>query len=111
MKTEYRLSKHRFYELKHFCLQYPEWEALYSKSDGWAEETGKNKGDTTSRHGIRRADLAYKMELIREAAQFCRQRERDIFEYVTSGKYSGRTDEEFWHYYRIFFWELAKLRS
>ena len=22
----YWISKHRFYELKHFCLQYPEWE-------------------------------------------------------------------------------------
>ena len=24
-KNPYALSKHRYYELKHFCLQYPEW--------------------------------------------------------------------------------------
>ena len=25
-KNPYWISKHRFYELKHFCLQYPEWK-------------------------------------------------------------------------------------
>lgn len=24
-KNPYYISKHRYYELKHFCLQYPEW--------------------------------------------------------------------------------------
>ena len=28
-RNPYRLSKHRFYELKHFCLQYEEWRKLY----------------------------------------------------------------------------------
>ena len=25
-KSPYYISRHRFYELKHFCLQYPEWK-------------------------------------------------------------------------------------
>lgn len=25
-KNKYWISKHRYYELKHFCLQYPEWK-------------------------------------------------------------------------------------
>ena len=25
-KNKYWISKHRFYELRHFCLQYREWE-------------------------------------------------------------------------------------
>ena len=29
-KSEYWLPKHRYYELKHYCLQYPEWKHLYS---------------------------------------------------------------------------------
>lgn len=30
---EYHISKHRYYELKHFCLQYPEWKKIiFSKS-------------------------------------------------------------------------------
>lgn len=28
------IDKHRYYELKHFCLQYPEWKKLYSEIDG-----------------------------------------------------------------------------
>ena len=28
--NKYWISKHRYYELKHFCLQYPEWQKEYS---------------------------------------------------------------------------------
>lgn len=30
-KNKYWISKHRYYELKHFCLQYPEWKKVYSE--------------------------------------------------------------------------------
>jgi len=30
-KNKYWISRHRYYELKHYCLQYPEWKKLYSK--------------------------------------------------------------------------------
>ena len=114
MKTEYELSKHRFYELKHFCLQYPEWESLYSMLDGWPEEIGKNEGDTTSRDGIRRADLAWKMELIRETAiDACGDYAQSIFEYVILGIKPKLTSDQtdFWYYYRKFFWELSRRRG
>lgn len=29
--NKYWISKHRYYELKHFCLQYPEWKSLYDE--------------------------------------------------------------------------------
>lgn len=32
-KNRYWLPKHRFYELQHFCLQYPEWEKMYKTLD------------------------------------------------------------------------------
>ncbi len=28
-KNKYYIDKHRYYELKHFCLQYPEWKQTY----------------------------------------------------------------------------------
>lgn len=28
-KNQYWIDKHRYYELKHFCLQYPRWRRLY----------------------------------------------------------------------------------
>lgn len=33
MKNKYWIDKHRYYELKHFCLQYPEWKKAYADFD------------------------------------------------------------------------------
>ena len=104
MKTEYQLSKHRFYELKHFCLQYPEWKILYEDADGWSGE-----GDTTSRDGIRRADLKTRMEAVETAARLCGDWERDILLAVTTGKLPK--DPAFWSVYRMFFWALSRIRN
>lgn len=30
-KNKYWIDKHRHYELKHFCLQYPEWKRAYTE--------------------------------------------------------------------------------
>lgn len=30
-KNKYHIDKHRYYELKHFCLQYPMWKQLQSE--------------------------------------------------------------------------------
>ena len=32
-KNKYYIDKHRYYELKHFCLQYTEWKKSYSTFD------------------------------------------------------------------------------
>ena len=114
MKSEYKLSKHRFYELKHFCLQYPEWEHLYSQLDGWAKESGSNESDTTSRDGIRRADLMWKMELVRETCRdICGPYECEVFDYVILGigPQLSSDQKDFWYYYRKFFWELSRRRG
>lgn len=29
-KNQYYISKHRYYELKHYCLQYPEYKKIYN---------------------------------------------------------------------------------
>lgn len=50
-KNKYWLSKHRYYELKHFCLQYPEWKRVYHDLDGLparsASVTGFTRGGQT----------------------------------------------------------------
>ena len=33
-KNKYWISKHRHYELKHFCLQYPEWKKICALQTG-----------------------------------------------------------------------------
>lgn len=32
-KNRYWIDKHRYYELKHFCLQYPTWKKAHSSLD------------------------------------------------------------------------------
>lgn len=34
-KNMYRLEKHRYLELRHFCLQYPQWKRQYLQIDGY----------------------------------------------------------------------------
>ena len=114
MTTEYKLSKHRFYELKHFCLQYPEWKQLYSDRDGWSEEISKNEGDTTSKDGITRAELRKNIDLIMRT---CRDtgynRWTVLCAYVTGTlkvPYPGEA-ELFYYYYHKFFWLLSQRRG
>lgn len=37
-KNPCRIPKHRYYELKHFCLQYPDWKKALVLLDGWNTE-------------------------------------------------------------------------
>lgn len=100
MTTEYSISKHRYYELKHFCLQYNDWKRLYLEANGWSGD-----GDTTSRDGIRRGDLKSYIELI----EFCSQLTGyDILPYVTDDKLTIPAELRY-AYYR-FFWELSRRR-
>ena len=56
-KNEYWISRHRYYELKHFCLQYKEWvksylglkETLITSSKG--DQSGVNGTDTSDPTG------------------------------------------------------------
>lgn len=48
-KNKYWIPKHRYYELKHFCLQYPEWRNLYfSLGDGSSVDLAKPRGSNES---------------------------------------------------------------
>lgn len=38
-KNKYWISRHRYYELKHFCLQYPLWKKSCAELDGLARRS------------------------------------------------------------------------
>lgn len=57
-KNPFWIGKHRYYELKHFCLQYPIWKRARSSLDGLSKrpadlqvfvKSGQMKGDPTER--------------------------------------------------------------
>ena len=100
MKIEYELSKHRYYELKHFCLQYSKWKLDYLNADGWS-----GNGDTTSRDGIKRGDLKTYIEMVESCARLTGG---DILPYVTEEGLNLPPEKRY--FYRRFFWELSRKR-
>jgi hypothetical protein len=114
MTSEYALSKHRFYELKHFCLQYPEWLKAYNDADGYSDEAGKNEGDTTSKDGMTRAELWKNIRLVQKACHDTGYNHWGVLlAYVTGTlkvPYPGEK-ELFFFYYRKFFYILSKRRA
>ncbi len=37
-RSKYWIEKHRYYELKHFCLQYPLWRKAHAGLDGFSKK-------------------------------------------------------------------------
>ena len=76
-KNKYYIDKHRHYELKHFCLQYPEWKRAYADFDNPAVSlssiervsTSNIPGDPTATRAMMKARYAEKMALIEKAAK------------------------------------------
>lgn len=128
-KNKYRIDRHRYYELRHFCLQYPNWLEFYSKLDGYSavhytQAKSANTGapaDTVPETVEKRESVKRRMDLVEEAAK-----RTDavigpyIFRAVTTGlsyehlraKYSmpcGKS--QYYDLYRKFFWILDRIRQ
>ena len=73
-KNKYWISKHRQYELKHFCLQYPTWKQEYaelsyiSTSVVGRTRSSNTPGDPTSNLVIKRSYYKDRIELIEKVA-------------------------------------------
>ena len=75
-KNPYWIGKHRYYELKHFCLQYPIWKKAYAALDGLSKrpqdlevfvKSGQLTSDPTARCAESRLFFADRMELVEQA--------------------------------------------
>lgn len=126
-KNKYWIDKHRHYELKHFCLQYPSWKKAYNSLDGFE---GRNKdvyckvttpSDPTGKVVEMRTVYLERMELVKRIAyEADRELGSYIFVAVTEGlsytylrtKLSipcGR--DMYYDRYRRFFWLLSQARA
>lgn len=128
-KNKYYIDKHRYYELKHFCLQYNEWKKAYAScSDAviFASKiermtSGNTPSDITAKYGMMKAHYDRRIKLIEKCAK-----ESDDFLYpyllkaVTEGlaythlktRYDipcGR--DMYYDRYRKFFWLLSEMRD
>ena len=76
VRSPYHIPKHRMLELKHFCLQYPEWKRLYLESVECSGVSGKlgeactdvEWSDPTGKTAIFKESLAKNMNLVEEVA-------------------------------------------
>ena len=124
-KNKYYISKHRYLELKHFCLQYYEFKKAYNEILCLSEHGNGcfcgGISDKTAKIGLKKVDYANRIKIIEDACD-----ESDpflssyIFKAVTYGY--GFTylktvmdipcgKDYYYARYRRFFWILDKKRG
>ena len=127
-RNPYWISKHRHYELKHFCLQYHTWKQTYAAlselgaSSVWDRIPSSSvSSDPTAKCAIKRIYYLERINLIEKTAKDAGEELQDyILKAVTEDlSYSymkarlnipcGR--DMFYERYRRFFWLLDKSRD
>lgn len=127
--NRYWIEKHRYYELKHFCLQYPLWRHAYNSlidyPGSWPQLVPPCKtnvvSDPVTKHVDERLYYADRMKMVEQVAK-----ETDeelscyILEAITEGisydHLKARTGiqcckDVYYDLYRRFFWLLSKERQ
>lgn len=128
-KNPHYIERERYYELKHFCRQYPIWKKAYTALDGLSKRPtdlaqfvrpGK-PGDPTARCAEARAGFATKIEMVEKCAK---EASPELYKYIMS--YVTRGDaysvlrmrdhipcckDNFYNIIRRFFWLLSKERD
>lgn len=129
-KNKYWISRHRYYELKHFCLQYPEWKKAYAALDEVCMSptnlriitTATNPpGDPTAKCAIAKVQYFEKMNMLERTAVTT---DRELCSYILKAVTEGlsydylRTKldmpcgkDMYYDRYRKFFWLLSKARE
>lgn len=127
-KNKYYIDKHRHYELKHFCLQYPSWKKLYSMLEDSniplamidRLPTDSLPSDPTAKRAIVKAYLAEKIDLIERIAietdpHLYRYILRAVTEELSYTYLSAKLNipcgrDMYYDRYRKFFWLLSEAR-
>ena len=124
-KHKYWIPKDRYYELLHFCLQYPNWRDEYlelSERPLTAAlnyiHTGKSTADPVCTVNCRMIELREKMELVKLC---CREADPELESYIFKGVTAAVpfvklqtiyeipcSKDTYYDRFRKFFWLLDK---
>ena len=127
LKNDYHISKHRYYELKHFCLQYPEWKerlndislikSSYLDPTLVRTEIYKPVEDLVDRRLIFEDRIKTLVDSAKETDEF-------LWKYILIGVTEGKSfdilrlnhrlptyKDEYYRMYRKFFYILDKIRN
>lgn len=128
-KNKYYINKHRHYELKHFCLQYPEWKREYAALDDPSiASSAAEKIPSTNIPGDPTATLAMKkvgyLEKIRLIEKIAIEADDLLWEYILKAVTEGLSfthlkarleipcsKDTYYDRYRRFFWLLSNSRN
>lgn len=128
-KNKYYIDKHRHYELKHFCLQYPNWKRTYRElsepciplSNIERIPSGNLPGDPTGKRAAAKTQVYERIEMIERIAK---EADSCLWQYIlkavtenlsftylktTLGMPCGK--DMYYDRYRKFFWLLNKVRN
>lgn len=120
-KNPYFISKHRYYELKHFCLQYPEWKHMRDSYDGYRSIDISSDRSVTEAQAIARAYYSERIDMVELAAfetapEIASAIIAGVSEGVSFDILSARSEvpcgkDYYYEAYRRFFWILDKKRK
>ena len=128
-KNKYYIDKHRHYELKHFCLQYPSWKKAYADFDDMSISlstiesvpTSNMPGDPTAKRAVMKAHYSERINLIERIAM---EADRYLYEYILKAVTENLSytylksrlnipcgKDMYYDRYRKFFWLLSASRK
>ena len=128
-RNKYYIDKHRYYELKHFCLQYNEWKKAYALCNesiiftSSLENTPSTNtpSDLTAKYAIKRATYGKRIKMIEEAAE---KSDEFLYPYIMKAVTEGLSytylktrlempcsRDTYYDRYRRFFWLLSQERN
>lgn len=128
-KNPYWIEKHRYYELKHFCLQYPIWKKIYLSLGGIGSPSMNSvrrsridsSNDQTSKYAIEKVYFSNRMNMLEKVAQMT---DTVLAGYILSGVTEGWSydilktrleipcgKDKYYELYRKFFWLLDRERQ
>ena len=123
----YFIDKHRYLELKHFCLQYNSWKKLYREIDGYPNRNFspvknlKNNPDPVVQAFDRREEYLIKIEMVENAVK---EADSELYGYLLRGVTEGVSyyglrlyydmpacKDKYYRAYRRFFFILDSTRK
>ena len=127
-KNPYHIPKQRYYELKHFCLQYDDWKKALTLIDGWQvapdDISGIIKGNPPESQTERQAlARVYYSRCIDTVDKCIAELDTILAPYIKQGVTEGTgynglqangcpcCKEIYYEYYHYFFWLLSKERQ
>lgn len=127
-KNKYWIGKHRYYELKHFCLQYLTWKKVYASLDDGifpsqqlnGVYTNKTEEDITGKLAVVKTRYSELIKMVEDAAletdSFLSPyilkavTEECSYDYLKTKMNIPCSKDVYYDRYRKFFWILSNKR-